>query len=349
MSNESVMPSNHLILCRPLLLLPSIFPSIMVFSNESALCIRWPKNWSFSFSISPLNECSGLISFRIDWLDPLEVQGTQESSPTPQFESIKSWALSLLYGLSLTSINDNWKNRSYADFVDKVISLLFNTLYRLVMEKEMATHSSILAWRIPGMEERGGLPSMGLYSRTRPKWLSSSSSRFVIAFLPRSKCFFNFLAEVTVCSNFGAQENKICPCFHFSPNYLPWSDGTRCHDLSFLNVSNTWEHVKNADSWVPPRTTESETLGLGPGNQCLNKPSRPFWCVRNTCLYIEVEACLYVPFQLVNEESWLFKLEREKQSPWNPGQSIRASKRYFWNWPANTHHFILALRSEKQT
>ena len=79
MSIESVMPSNHLILCRPRLLLPSIFPSIRVFSNESALRIRWPKYWSFSFSISPSNEYSGLISFRMDWLDLLAVQGTLKS------------------------------------------------------------------------------------------------------------------------------------------------------------------------------------------------------------------------------------------------------------------------------
>ena len=79
MSIESVMPSNHLILCRPLLLLPSIFPSIRVFSNESALCIRWPNDWSFSFNISPSNEHPGLISFRMDWLDLLAVQGTFKS------------------------------------------------------------------------------------------------------------------------------------------------------------------------------------------------------------------------------------------------------------------------------
>ena len=79
MSVKSVMPSNYLILCRPLLLPPSIFPSIRVFSNEWVLCIRWPKNWSFSFSISPSNEYSGLISFRIDWLDLLAVQGTLKS------------------------------------------------------------------------------------------------------------------------------------------------------------------------------------------------------------------------------------------------------------------------------
>ena len=83
MSIDLVMPSNHLILCRPLLLLPSIFPSIRVFSNESTVCIRWPKYWSFSFSISPSNEYSGLISFRMDWLDLLAVQGTLKSILQP--------------------------------------------------------------------------------------------------------------------------------------------------------------------------------------------------------------------------------------------------------------------------
>ena len=92
-SIASVMPSNHLILCRPLLLLPLIFLSIRTFSIESPLGIRWPKYWSFSFNISPSNEYSGLISFRIDWFDLLAVQGTlQESSPTPQFKSINSLA-----------------------------------------------------------------------------------------------------------------------------------------------------------------------------------------------------------------------------------------------------------------
>ena len=95
MSIELVMPSNHLVFCRPLLLLPSIFPSIRVFPNESAFCIRQPKYWSFSFSISPSNEYSGLISFRIDWFHLLAAQGTQESSPAPQFEGNNSLALSL--------------------------------------------------------------------------------------------------------------------------------------------------------------------------------------------------------------------------------------------------------------
>ena len=114
MSIESVMPSNHLILCHPLLLLPSIFPSFKVFSNESVLHIRWPKYWSFSFSISPCSEYSGLISFRMDWLDLLAVQGnSQESSPSPQFKSIDSSVLSLLYGPALTSVHDYWKNHSF--------------------------------------------------------------------------------------------------------------------------------------------------------------------------------------------------------------------------------------------
>ena len=111
MSIESVMPSNHLILSHPLLLLPSIFPSIRVFSDESALCIRWPKYWSFSFNISPSNEHSGLISFRMDWLDLLAVQGTLKS--LLQHHSSKAYlALSFLYSQTLTSIHDYWKNHS---------------------------------------------------------------------------------------------------------------------------------------------------------------------------------------------------------------------------------------------
>ena len=113
MSIESVMPSSHLILCCPLLFLPSIFPSIRVFSNESALHIRWPKYWSFSSNISPSNEHSGLISFRMDWLDlPVVPRDSQESSPTPQFKSINSSVFSFLYSPTLTSIHDHRKNHS---------------------------------------------------------------------------------------------------------------------------------------------------------------------------------------------------------------------------------------------
>ena len=121
MSITMVMPSNHVTLCHPLLLLPSIFPSIRVFPNESVLRLRLPKYWSFSFSISPYNEYSGLISFRMDWLDLLAVQGTLESSLNhsfePQFKSINSLALSFLYSPTLTSIHDHWKNHSL-DYMD---------------------------------------------------------------------------------------------------------------------------------------------------------------------------------------------------------------------------------------
>ena len=112
---ESVMTSNHLILCHPLLLLPSIFPSIRVFCNESVLRIRWPKYWSFSFSISPSNEYSQLISFRIDLF--CSPRDSQESSPIPWFKSINSLALNFLYGPTLTSIHDYWKNHSF-DYTD---------------------------------------------------------------------------------------------------------------------------------------------------------------------------------------------------------------------------------------
>ena len=112
MSIESVMLSNRLTLCCPLFLLPSILPSIRGFSSELAFCIGGPKYWSFSFSISPSNEYSGLISFRIDWFDLLAVQGPIESSPTAQFKNIPSLPLSLLYDPTLTSIHDYWKNHN---------------------------------------------------------------------------------------------------------------------------------------------------------------------------------------------------------------------------------------------
>ena len=112
MSIESVIPSNHLILCCSLLLLPSIFPSIGVFSNESAFRVRWPKYWSFSFNISPSNEHPGLISFRMGWLDLLTVQGTLKSPPTPRLKSINFSVLSFLYSPTLTSTRDHWKNHS---------------------------------------------------------------------------------------------------------------------------------------------------------------------------------------------------------------------------------------------
>ena len=112
-SIESVMPSSHLILCHLLLLLPPILPSIRVFSNESTLLMTWPKYWSFSFSISPSSEHSGLISFRMDWLDILALQGTLKSLlKSPQFKSINSLALSLLHSPTLTSIHDHRKNHS---------------------------------------------------------------------------------------------------------------------------------------------------------------------------------------------------------------------------------------------
>ena len=112
MSIELVMPSNYLILCCPLLLLPSIFPSIRVFSNESALCIRWPKYWSFSFNISPSKAYPGLVSFRMDWFDLLAVQGTLKSLLQHQFKNINSLVLRFLYSPTLTSVHDHGKNHS---------------------------------------------------------------------------------------------------------------------------------------------------------------------------------------------------------------------------------------------
>ena len=190
MSIESVMPSNHLILFCPLLLPRSIFPSIRVFSNESVLHIGWPRYWNFSFSICPSNEHSGLISFRMDWLDLLAVQGTLKS--LLQHHSSKASVL-LCSAFFIVQLSYPYMTTGKTisltrwTFVGKVMSLLFNML-----------------------------------------------SRLVIAFLPRNKCYF--MAAVTICSDFGALNNKACHCFHCFPIYLPWSVGTRCHDLSFLNV-----------------------------------------------------------------------------------------------------------------
>ena len=186
------MTSNHLILCHPLLLLPSIFPSIRVFSNESVLLIRWPKCWSFSFSISPSNEYSELISFRTDWLDLLAVQGTFQSRL--QYHSSKAsilqrsafFIVQLSHPYMTTGKTIALTRRT---FVGKVISLLFNML-----------------------------------------------SRLVITFLPRSKLLLISWLQSPSCSDFGAPKNEVSHCFHCFPVYLLWTDGTRCHDLSFLNV-----------------------------------------------------------------------------------------------------------------
>ena len=116
LSIKSVMPYNHLILCHPLLL-PSIFPSIQVFSNESVLCIKWPTYWSFSFNINPSNEDSELISFKMDWLDLLAVQGALKSLLLHHSSKRHSLALSFLYSPNLTFIYDYWKNHSF-DYID---------------------------------------------------------------------------------------------------------------------------------------------------------------------------------------------------------------------------------------
>ena len=149
MSIELVMPSNHLILCRPLLLLPSIFPSISVFSNESALHIRWPKYWSFSFNISPSNEQSGLISSRMDWLDLLAGQGTLKSL----FKHHSSKA-SILWcsAFSIVQLSHSYMTTGKTialtrwTFVGKVMSLLFNMLSRLVITILPRSKHLLISW-----------------------------------------------------------------------------------------------------------------------------------------------------------------------------------------------------------
>ena len=193
MSIESVMPSSHLILCRPLLLLPSFFPRIRVFCNESIHHIRWSKYWSFSFNISPSNEHPGLISFRMDWLDLFAVQETLKS--LLQHHSSKAsilrrsgfFIVQLWYPYMTTGKTialTRWT------FVDKVMSLPFNML-----------------------------------------------SRLVITFLPRSKCLL--ISWLQSSSAVILEPRKIVShCFHCFPIYCPWSGGTGCHDLHFLNVEH---------------------------------------------------------------------------------------------------------------
>ena len=182
MSIESVMPSGHLILCHPHLLQPSIFPSIKVFSKESVPCIRWPKYWRFSLIISPSDEYLGLISFRMDWLDLLTVQGILKS--LLQLHSSKA---SILWCSTFFIVHLSHPYMTTGKiifltrwtFVGKVMSLLLNMLFRLV-----------------------------------------------ITFLPRSK---NLLI-------LEPPKNKVCHYFHCFTIYLPWSDGSGCQNLSFLNV-----------------------------------------------------------------------------------------------------------------
>ena len=192
MSIASVMPSNHLILCRPLLFPPPIFPSIRVFSNESVLRIRWPKYWSFSFSISPSNEYSGLISFRMDWLDLLAVQGTLKSLLQHHSSKASILQCSAFFIVKLSHPHMT-TGKTIAltrwTFVGKVMSLLFNML-----------------------------------------------SRLAITFLPRSKGLLISWLQSPFAVILEPPQNKVCHCFHCFPIYLPWSEGTRCHDLSFLNV-----------------------------------------------------------------------------------------------------------------
>ena len=149
LSIESVMPCNHLILCHPLLLLPSIFPSIRVFPNESVLCIRWPKYWSFNFNISPSDEYSGLISFRMDWLDLLAIQGTLKS--LLQHHSSKASILwcSAFFIVQLSHpymTTGKTIALTRQTFVGKVMSLLFNTLSRLVIAFLPRSKCLLISW-----------------------------------------------------------------------------------------------------------------------------------------------------------------------------------------------------------
>ena len=193
-SCSNLCPSSHwcLILCRPLLLLPLIFPSIKVFSNKSVLRIRWPKYWSFSFSISPSNEYSGLISFRIDCFDLLAVQGPLKSLLQHHNSKASILQCSAFFTVQLS--------HPYMT-TGKTIALIRRTLVSKVMSL-----------------------------------LLNVLSRLVITFLPRSKHLLISWLQSPSAMIWEPKKNKVWPCFHCFPIYFPWSDGTRCHNLRFLNV-----------------------------------------------------------------------------------------------------------------
>ena len=152
---ESVVPFNHLIFCRPLLLLPSIFPNIRVFSNESALHIRWPKYWSFSFTISPSNEYSGLISFRMDWLDLLPVQGTLKSLLQHHSSKVSILRHSVFFIVQLSHpymTTGKTIALTRQTFVGKVISLLFNMLSRLVTTFLPRSKRLLISWLLSHLQ-----------------------------------------------------------------------------------------------------------------------------------------------------------------------------------------------------
>ena len=190
-STKLMMPSNHLILCCPLLLPPSIFPSIRVFSNESALRIMWPIYWSFSFNISPSNEYSGLISFRMDWLDLLAVQGTLKSLLQHHSSRASILWCSAFFIVQLSHpymTTGKTIALTRQTFAGKVMSLLFNMLPRLA-----------------------------------------------IPFLPRSKHILISCLQSPSAVILEPPKIKSLTASVVSPS-MPWSDGTGCHDLSFLNV-----------------------------------------------------------------------------------------------------------------
>ena len=152
MSIRSVMPSNHLFLCRPLLLLPSIFPSLGDFSNESALHIRWPKNWSFSFNINPSTEHSGLISFRMEWLDPFAVQGTLKSLLQHHSSKVSILQCSAFFTVQLSHpymTTGKTIALTIWTFISKVMSLIFNTLSRFAIAFLSRSKHLLISWLQP--------------------------------------------------------------------------------------------------------------------------------------------------------------------------------------------------------
>ena len=215
--------SNHLILCRSFLLLPSIFPGLRVFTDESALHIRWPKYWSFNFSISPSNEYSGLISLGLTGLISLQSKGLSRVLSNITVQKHQFFGAQPSFSPTLTSMHDYWKNIALTiqTFVGKVMSLLFNMLSNF-SSKEQVSFNFMAVVTIGS--------DFGAQENTL---LLNTLARCIIVFSPRSKRLLISWLQSLSTVTFGGQ---VCHSFYCFLIYLPWSDETGCHDLGFLNA-----------------------------------------------------------------------------------------------------------------
>ena len=279
MSIELVMPSNHLVLCCPLLLPPSIFPRIRVFTKESVLQIRWPKYWTFSFSISPSKEHSGLISFRMDWLDLLAVQGTARSPPTPQLKSTLQHSAFLMVQL-LHAYMTTGKTIALTRWtsVSKVMSLLFNfllcfhnkRLWKFIVsyrqEASKKPHCQLHKWERapPSKADKGA--RVGWRAWTPPR---SSSPLATLASIWNIALHSRATSKIKVLSSPLFQKNEILPLQRVPSSYkrkLQYLAKTiqRAPNRTQVKTHIPWTHPSSSGIFCSPQNTPLSTLYLPP-------------------------------------------------------------------------------------